>query len=104
EVRLTVEDKHLNRAETLHGGIMATLLDVACGYEANLVPKPDKDTFMVTVSLTTNFIAAGKRGDDLLATATTVGGGRSVKYVQGALYNQDGKVIATASGIFRKTG
>lgn len=104
QARLTVEDKHLNRALSLHGGIIATLLDVACGYEANGVLEPDAFEFLVTVSMTTNFLAAGRAGDELIATATQTGGGRSIKYVNGELRRlSDDRLIATASGIFRKT-
>ena len=56
---------------------------------------------MVTISMTTNFIASAQVGDTLTATGRVVGGGRSVKFIEGELRRDDGTLIATGSGAFK---
>ena len=98
---LTVDARHTNRTERLHGGIATLLLDSAMGGTASLAIDPDGTHPVVTLSLTTNFVASGALGDELVATGHVRGGGRKVKYVDGTLATADGRVIATATGVFK---
>ena len=102
-VRLAIEDRHLNRNGTLHGGIHAMMLDAAAGFAASrwfsgaqqqLVP-------VVTLSLTTSFVAAVAQGE-VVVTGWVTGGGH--KTVFGAAETRDarGRVISTASGVFKR--
>jgi uncharacterized protein (TIGR00369 family) len=57
---LRVEDRHLNRAGTAHGGVLATLMDSAMGRAVRSAH--DDEIGAVTVSLTTDYlkpVAAG---------------------------------------------
>ncbi len=100
-VVLDIDERHLNRNDGLHGGIAATLLDAACGYNASLAA--DGETLMpvTTVSMTVNYISRVASGR-VTGTAWVTGGGRKIVFVNAELVAEDGSVIATATGTFKR--
>jgi uncharacterized protein (TIGR00369 family) len=62
---LRVEQKHCNMRGILHGGILATLADVALGYTVAFSTKPP--TGLVTANLTLDFAGTAKIDDWLEA-------------------------------------
>ncbi len=98
---LTVDGRHTNRHGRLHGGIAASLLDTAMGVTASLAVDTEGVRPVLTLSMTTNFIASGRLGDALEAVGTVTGGGRSITFVDGVLRRRDGQIIATATGTFK---
>lgn len=96
---LSIEPRHLNRLGVLHGGLVALLLDNGAGFAVRCFSR-DKVTPAVTVSLSVNYIAGAKSGD-VTATARITGGGRTLKFAEAELRDQDGNLLATASGAFR---
>lgn len=100
-VTLDLEPNHLNRHGLLHGGMVGTLLDVVCGNAASYHFDPIERAPVLTVSLNLNFVAAAT-GGHVIATASSQGGGRSIAYVNGALKDADGMLLATATGIFKR--
>jgi len=100
-VSLDLQPQHLNRHGVLHGGIVATLLDAACGNTASGYFDLADHATVVTVSLNVSFVAAVQAGQ-LVAVARTTGGGRSLAYVNGELRDQDDKLVATACGVFKR--
>ena len=62
---LRVEQKHCNMRGGLHGGIVATLADVALGYAIAFSTKPP--TGLITANLTLDFAGTAKIGDWLEA-------------------------------------
>lgn len=58
---LRVETKHCNARGTIHGGILATLADVALGYTMAFATDPP--TALVTANLTLDFAGSAKIGD-----------------------------------------
>ncbi|WP_241434460.1 PaaI family thioesterase [Sulfitobacter noctilucae] len=98
---LDIGPQHTNRHGVLHGGIAAAMLDNACGCTGSLtVDKTGRAPFL-TVSMTTHFIAPGRAGR-VWATGTIKGGGRSILYIDGELRHEDGTLIATATGVFKR--
>jgi acyl-coenzyme A thioesterase 13 len=55
----------------------------------------------LTISMTTQFIAPGYPGR-VCATGTVIGGGRSILYINGVLEHEDGTLIATSTGVFKR--
>jgi len=97
---LEIEDRHRNRNGSLHGGIVAMMLDAAAGFAVSrgaggpgLVP-------VATVSLTTNYIAPALSGV-VTATGTLSGGGRSILYAGAELRDEAGTLLASANGVFK---
>ena len=94
--------QHLNRQGMLHGGLAATLLDSAMGATGSLSVDPDGRHPFTTLSLTVNYVAPGRPGR-VEAAGRIAGGGRSTLFIEGTLRHQDGTLIATATGVFRKS-
>ncbi|MFM0013508.1 PaaI family thioesterase [Paraburkholderia sediminicola] len=100
EFRLQVKPRLLNRQEVLQGGVIATLLDAACGYSGLYSAERDRPVHGVTLSLTLNFLDKG-----LGHTATAKGflerKGRSIFFARGEAWIDDRILIATAQGTFK---
>jgi len=99
---LTIRADHLNSQGILHGGIIAMLLDVACGNTASAWFDRDDHPLVLTLSLNTSYVAAVRQGR-VTATGRATGGGRALAYVTGELHGDDGTLIATAAGVFKRT-
>ena len=69
-----VAERHTNARGLVHGGLIATLADLAMGYSMALVDEPPKSG--VTASLTTDIYGAAAIGDwlEVRAQAKRVGG------------------------------
>jgi len=99
---LVLTEAHLNRHNTLHGGITTAVLDNAMGATASLSVDPTGRAPFMTISLNTQFLAPSRLGETLSAVGRIVGGGKSIKFMEGELTNSDGKIIATATGVFKR--
>lgn len=100
-VFLDIRPRHLNRQSLLHGGLAAMLLDAVSGYVAGGYFTGDGKGHVLTVSLTTQFIAPVDRGR-VVATARTRGGGRSIVHVDGQLRDHRDRLVATSAGVFKQ--
>ncbi len=98
--RVVVEagDEHLNPHGTVHGGVLATMLDVAMGTAVDAAGGDSP----VTVSLTVTYLAPGRPGR-LEATAKVRKRGKRLLVVEGEV-TQDGddgpEVVADALATF----
>ncbi len=101
---LTITDDHLNRHDSLHGGIVSAVLDNAMGATASLTVDDTGKTPFMTISLNTQFIAPAKKGETITAVGRVVGGGLSIKFLEGELVDSKGKLIASATGVFKGIG
>jgi len=100
-VTLKVAAQHCNRAGILHGGVLATLLDTASGYACCYCPVPGNIRRCLTLSLTTQFMGQARAGETVSVVAQYQGGGRKIIFTTAAAYDQQGSIIASASGTFR---
>ncbi|MDW5375994.1 PaaI family thioesterase [Halomonas sp. HP20-15] len=101
EWALDIGPQHLNTQGSLHGGIIATLLDVACGYSGFCLATDDSGARAATISLTVHYMAKASQGR-LIARGRRTGGGRRIFFATAELMScDDDTVIATASGSFR---
>ncbi|MDD9911056.1 MAG: PaaI family thioesterase [Ahrensia sp.] len=103
ETHVDIEAKHTNRSDMLHGGIHAILLDSACGFAASRALSDDGNQLIVTLSLTTNYLAAAKEGR-VTATGRVTHAGRSIVYAAGEVRHENGDLLATGSGVFKRVG
>jgi uncharacterized protein (TIGR00369 family) len=97
---LDVGPQHSNRHGVLHGGIQAMMLDSACGYTGAL--HMDRETMpqMMSLSFTTQFLASAKPGR-VMAIGRVTGGGRRTLFIEGELYDGEGDLVATSTGVYR---
>lgn len=91
---------HLNRNDSLHGGIIATLCDTAAGACGAYSAASGELRSSVTLSLTVNFVSSVSRGR-LTATGRKRGGGKSIFFSEVEVHDEEGRLIATATGTFR---
>lgn len=94
---LRAETQHCNRQGIVHGGLMMTMVDLALAATAKEVIE---DRF-VTISLNSEFVAAGQKGDIIEATGELIRRTRSLAFVRGQVFTGD-RVLLTASGVFKK--
>ena len=98
---LTIREDHLNSQGILHGGIIAMLLDVACGNTASAWFDREEHPMVLTLSLNTSYVAAIRNGR-VTAVGRPSGGGRKLAHIHGELHSEDGVLIATAAGVFKR--
>jgi uncharacterized protein (TIGR00369 family) len=98
---LDVGPQHTNRHGVLHGGIAACLLDNASGTTGSLTVDASGKAPFLTISMNTHYLAPGRAGR-VTATGRVVGGGRSLLYIDATLEHEDGTLIATSSGVFKR--
>jgi uncharacterized protein (TIGR00369 family) len=94
---IVAEDKHINPAGIVHGGMLATLLDhalSAIAWEAN-DRKP-----CITIALDVHFLAPARPGQFVAARGRIVRQASSLVFMQGNL-TVDGDEIATACAILK---
>lgn len=80
-----------------HGGVLATLSDVALSYQVHVSAAPPIP--VVTISLTTNFISGAKHGEWVEAYARIDRIGRRVAYCSAEI-RTDERLLMTATGVF----
>jgi uncharacterized protein (TIGR00369 family) len=62
EVELSIGPHHLNPLGIVHGGVYASLLDMAMGAAVCFCAMPGNARYATTVSLTTTFLASATSG------------------------------------------
>jgi acyl-coenzyme A thioesterase 13 len=92
-----VQDKHTNARGTLHGGVLASIADVALGYSLGTSTNPP--TSMVTASLNIDYSGSAKVGD-WIETAVDIQKRGSRLAFANAYFHANGQRIARASGVF----
>lgn len=104
-VTLTIDERHLNRSGVLHGGVLATLIDTACGFAGCYRPPPSAGRRALTLSLHTQFLGAVDLGARLSAVAQRTGGGRQIFFSSCEVRDETGRLVARGDGTFRyRTG
>jgi len=94
------EARHLNGGGALHGGFLMTLADNVLGFT---VHEQTEGRIASTVTLNTDFLAGGVAGSPVWGRAAITRRTRSLIFVGGDL-SQDGKLLMTATGIWKIIG
>ena len=98
---LDVGEQHTNRHGVMHGGIIAMMLDSACGYTGSMHVDPETLPQMLSVSFTTQFLAPAEKGK-VTASAQVTGGGKRTLFIAGELHDAGGRLIATSTGVYKQ--
>jgi uncharacterized protein (TIGR00369 family) len=93
---VTVDDRHLNRGGTVHGGAIATLVDIAMG--AAVFAGGDDDERPVTIEMKLNYLDAGRVGR-LEAVASVRRRGSRFTVLEAEVIQHE-RVVAFATGSF----
>lgn len=94
---IRVEERHCNSRYIAHGGFLVTLFDTALGVVISGSREPPQP--IVTVSLTTNFVAAASAGDWIEARVTIDRMGGRLAYASCRLSCAE-RCIMTGTGVF----
>jgi uncharacterized protein (TIGR00369 family) len=98
---LDIGPDHTNRHDALHGGIVTCLLDNASGTTGSLTVDETGKAPFLTISMNTHFVAPAYKGR-VTATGRITGGGRSILFIDAQLKDEEGRLIATSSGVFKR--
>jgi uncharacterized protein (TIGR00369 family) len=103
ELRLLLADAHGNRTGIAQGGVIATLLDAACGYAGLFSPQYERQEDATTITLSINYIAPAKLFEPVFAVGWVTGQGRSIYYATAEVLDEKRNRIATAQGAFKRS-
>ncbi len=96
ELHYTAQPEHLNSFDVTHGGATMTLLDVALATAARSVTP---DMGVVTIEMKTSFMRPAR--GPLVARGRLIHRTRSVAFVEGTVYDAEGRVCSHATGTFK---
>jgi uncharacterized protein (TIGR00369 family) len=100
-IGLRVEAKHCNARGTIHGGILATLADVALGYTMAFSSTPPVG--LVTANLTLDFAGTARIGDWLETHVDVQKQGSRLSFAN-CYITADSQRIVRASAVFLVAG
>ena len=96
-IGMHVQEKHTNARGTLHGGVLASIADVALGY--GLATSTDPPTSMVTANLSVDFAGSAQIGDWVETSLDIQKVGARMAFAN-VYFSVGGERIARASGVF----
>jgi len=97
---LDVEDRHLNGLKVVHGGVLLTLLDHACGAALTHGSGKELGKAAVTISLNASFLRSAT-GGTLFGVGRCIKQGRSIAFCESVIEDDTGTEIAKASASFK---
>lgn len=100
EVQLKIDSQHLNSHGTLHGGVLATMIDTSGGHAGSYCPQLHSMRKAVTLSLTTSYIATASSGI-VRAVGRKRSAGRTIFTASVEVFDDAGKLIAIGEGTYR---
>lgn len=105
ELRLSIQELHLNSWRVAHGGVLMTLLDVGMAHAARSVNRrlldtgPDLGPGVVTVEMKTSFMRPGE--GELRCVGRLLHRSTTMAFCEGSVFGGDGKLCAHATGTFK---
>lgn len=93
-IRYTVRPDMTNPHRTLHGGVIAGMLDDVMG---TAVASLGKEQAFVSINLSVDFLQAAKVSDEVIARAEVTRNGRTVIHMKAELFNKSGKILAVST-------
>jgi len=102
-VSLRAEERHLNPGRTVHGGAISTLVDISMA-EAIGTTVTEGDERPVTVEMKVNYMAPGRPGTILSSARVRKGGKRMTVVEAEVVQEEDGEVVALATGAYTIVG
>ena len=96
-IGMRVQEKHTNARGTLHGGVLASIADIALGY--GLATSTTPPTSMVTANLSVDFAGSAQIGDWIETSLDIQKVGARMAFAN-VYFSIAGERIARASGVF----
>lgn len=99
-IRLPYVEENTTIADLVHGGAIASLVDVAATAASWASPRVEPGARGTTIGFSINYLNAG-RGQDLIATATVIQRGASISVCDVTVHGVDGTLVARASVTYK---
>ena len=99
-LQLELKDHHFNLYGIPHGGVHATLLDIAMGTAASFPDSSGREVDSVTLNLSVDYIAPPS-SRILIAKGKVTKKGKSIAYCTAEIFDQDKTLIASGRSIFK---
>lgn len=99
-LELTVDQRHINLAGVIHGGVLTSLLDIACAEAGTYCPYPGRMRKAITLTLTTTFTGQCS-GGTIRVVGTKRAGGSRIFNSSGEVFDAEGRLLAFGEGTFR---
>ena len=99
-LEIRVARKHRNPWGTVHGGVLATIVDSSCGI--SVWPYLKQGEFVTTISLHVDYMTSANPGDVITARGKLVQHSRTLARAESVITNQDKKIIAKGYATFMK--
>jgi len=90
-VTLELKDFMFNPQGSLHGGIIATVLDISMGHLLNHAQGPG-----TTLEMKTQYVKAARQGK-IQCRGEFIRRGRTVSFLKSTMFDEDGDIIAFAT-------
>ena len=100
EVEVAIGSHLLNRSGFVHGGVILSMLDVACARAGCWSDDPARPKLANTLSMTTNFLRSCRDGT-IRASARRLPGGTNIFTCQGEVHDAEGNLLAVGQAVFR---
>ena len=100
ELYLDLRPELLNLGGVVHGGVLATLLDVVCAQAGAYSPELKQRRPAVTLSLNLSYTGQCS-GGRIRAVGTLKSKGSRIFNSTGEVYDEEGNLLAMAQGTFR---
>jgi len=97
---LRIEQRHLNSRGSCHGGLLATLADIALGYACVAASEDGHNRNFVTIDLAVEYLAATQAGDWLYSEVKVMNADTRTAAAAGHLL-VEGRPVARISANFR---
>ena len=94
--------RHLNNASNMHGGVMATLMDVAMGLSGTWEADPADRRVAMTLSMNINFSQPAAAGSRIRALARCRSAGQKEFMASCDLLDEQDRLIAFGEGVFKR--
>lgn len=91
KMKYTIRHEMTNPMGNIHGGATAAILDDIMGL---MVFTLRNDKFFTTISLTVDYLASAKEGEEITGEARVVKQGSRIIFTDAQLYRADGKLMA----------
>ena len=101
ELRVNLEQAHLNSWEVAHGGVLMTMLDVvmACAARSINSDQPDHGPGVATIEMKTSFMRAAE--GSLVARGTLLHKTTTMAFCEASVFDADYHLCAHGTGTFK---
>ena len=99
-LQLELKGHHFNLYGIPHGGVHATLLDIAMGTAASFPDNSGREVDSVTLNLSVDYIAS-PASKTLIARGKVTKKGKSIAYCTAEIFDEDKTLIASGRSIFK---